>query len=200
MPEDTDPTEQPVTETPTEARRPADDEATLRDSGLRALEAERQSKRQAEKRAKQAEDELARLREATASDAEKVLLAAKREERDRILAEVKAERDAGQDAVRAARLETAIVRQAISRFHDLDDVLGELLRDETVVMGPDGKFVGIGPALTALEKRKPHWVKHETSRESYGAPAAGRSLGSPSGRPIDQIAEQLRAAGYGARI
>lgn len=182
---------QPTTTPPTEARSQAGDDELLREAGRSALQAERKARSDAEKQAKALQAEIDRLREATASEADKALLAAKREERDRVLAEVKADRDEAEARVRAARLETAVVRRAINRFHDLDDVLGELARDESVVMAEDGTFAGIDAALKALEKRKPHWVKAEPGQGAYGAPAAGRSLGTP-GTSREQVIAQRR--------
>jgi hypothetical protein len=188
---------------PADARRAEPDDEALREAGRRALDAERRTRADAEKRAKAAEAELAALREAHATDAEKTLLAAKREERDRVLAEAQTAIDAATADARLARLEAAIVRKALDRFYDMDDVLGEIARDASVVLTEDGRVTGLDAALRELEKRKPHWVRRDGDRGAidYGAPAAGRNGSPASGRTsIDQLTEQMRQAGMGVRI
>lgn len=75
------------TEIATTTNTPPGEPPELGDAGKTALEAERRARREAEKQAKTAQAELTKLREATQSESEKALQAAKAEGRTEALKE-----------------------------------------------------------------------------------------------------------------
>jgi hypothetical protein len=101
-----------TTETTTETTQTEQQTQELGDAGKAALEAERKARRDAEKAAKAATAELDKLRQATATDQEKAVMAAKAEGRTEAL------REAG------TRLVEAEVRAAAAgRGVDIDALL-----------------------------------------------------------------------------
>lgn len=144
MPEDPTPTPDPEpTPDPTPESDPDDG---LGDAGKKALAAERAAAKAAEKRAKAAEAELAKLREATATDSEKALAAAKAE-------------GAAEALVTAHRMIlTAEVKAAAAGvLQDPDDAV-RLLDLDGFEVGGDGvvDVKAITREVEALAKAKPY--------------------------------------------
>jgi hypothetical protein len=88
----------------TQTQTPATDGQDLGDNGKKALDAERRDRRAAEKRSKELEAELEKFRQASLSDQEKAVEAARKEAGDGVRAELMRERVADKiDAAVAGR-------------------------------------------------------------------------------------------------
>lgn len=168
---------------PVEAGAPTVTEPTPDVSGLKsALAAERKARAEAEKASKAATTELERLREQSASEAERALLAARREARAEADAEWGAKLEATEAARRRALVVAEIKATATGRFHDVEDVVLALAQDATLVVGEGDVVQGVPAALDALATRKPHWVKPDGGAGMATALAGtGANHGAPAG-------------------
>lgn len=81
MPTDPTPDPKPTPDDPAPDPKPAANDGDLGDAGKKALSEERKARRDADRRAKAAEDELEKLRAESATEAEKAIAAAKAEGR-----------------------------------------------------------------------------------------------------------------------
>ncbi|MHB8398437.1 MAG: phage scaffolding protein [Candidatus Limnocylindrales bacterium] len=133
-------------------------DSTLGDPGKRAIDSERTARAEAEKRAKSAEDELKKLRDANLSDAEK---------RDKRLVELEREQLTWQRERQEITLSSSVERIA-SRlgFADPADALG-LLDHSAIEFEDTGAPKNLDALLGALLKAKP-----------YLAAASSRASGS----------------------
>lgn len=145
---------------------PSDD--GLGDAGKRAIEAERQARRQAERRIGEMEKELTRIRENGMSEQEKAVEAARREARAEAT-----------KAFNTRLLQAEVRATAAGKLADPEDAIRFLDLDEFAV-DDDGKTdqKAITKALDELVKAKPYLAASATrptgdaDQGARGAPAA----------------------------
>lgn len=196
MPDDvTTATTTTTTETTEQATAETAASAGDLDGLKRALDAERKARREADKAAKERQAELAaqkaeldRLREATASESERALIAARKAEREAADTEWQAKLTESETKRRQALIVAEIKGLAAGRFHDIGDVVMALAGHEDITVDDTDRVKGVEKALKALEEAKPHWVKQAEKTPAYGSPNTGRG-GPANGRsPADEEA------------
>lgn len=205
------PLNQPATETepgmapttpglPVADVEPADPAPVADVSGLKsALEAERKAKRGAETALRELRAEVDQLRQATATDAEKALLAARKEERERVAAEYETKLQAAEAGRWRALKVAAIKGDAAGEWHDLEDVVMALIDNDEVTVDPDtGQVKGVAKALKALKERKPHWIKATGGGANHSAPAGGTggTPAAPKKSDTDLLSEAMSSGRY----
>jgi hypothetical protein len=172
-PAQTPPADQaPAAQTPPATGAQATDDPSLGDAGKKALDAERDARRDAEKRAKAAEDELKKLKDASLSENER---------RDKRLADLERAETDWQRERQDLVLRSSVERQAVKLgFADPTDALG-LLDRTSIEYEPDGSPRNVEQLLTALAKGKPYLLAQRRSAGSFdtgtggGQSAAGRT-------------------------
>lgn len=172
--------------TPDAGAPPADD-TPLGEAGEKALSAWKERAKAAEARAKQAdafEAELAELRKASQTEAERAVEEARTAGRSEAEAEIGAR-------LRSASLELAVLRSAGSRFADPADALQFLSPADLV--GADGEVDAraLGAAVDALLEAKPYLAAGSPPPR---VPRGPRDSEPP---PVDMNARIRRAAGRG---
>lgn len=183
MPETETPTED-VTETVEDAETETTDAHAehdeLGDAGKRALEAERKARRAAERAAKAAQAELEKAREATLTEADRLIAQAKREARDELQAEY------------ASRVVKAEVKAAATgRLSDVNDAL--VFIDPTQFEVDEEGNVdskAIGKAIDELIKSKPY-----LAAQRVGGDVDGGARGKPTTTSGDMNSLIRQAAG-----
>lgn len=146
----------------------------LGDAGKRALEAERASRRAAEKRARDFEAELTRIRESSMSEQEKAVEAARREARA----------EAGK-AFNTRLVQAEMRAAAAGKLSDPEDAI-RFLDLETFAVDDDGQVdnKAIAKALDELLKAKPYLAASAT-RPTGTADQGAR--GSGAGSDMNQL-------------
>jgi len=137
------------------------------------------------RRLKEFEDKEEASKEASLSEVQKV---------QKRLTEAETEAKQAKEALRAARIENAIIAKARDRFIDLDDVVAKL-RD-SIEVDDNGQPVELEKALDALATAKPHWLKQAPAPEKPKTPAINPTNPGAGGAPAVTDAE-LRAEIWG---
>ncbi len=154
----------------------SDGEPPLGEAGRRALESERQARRDAETRAKTAADELKKLQDAQLSESEK---------RDKRLAELEREREDWTRERQGIVLERAVERTATKLgFADPADALSLITRS-AIEFETDGQPKNLDKLLGDLLKAKPYLAA------GRGRPAGGADLGAGGTGTSGLTREQL---------
>lgn len=142
------------------------------EAGKRAIQAERQAAKEADKRAQAAEAELETLRATTQTDHERQLTAAKRE----ATAEVKAAYE--------AKLLRADLRARLNAAGVASDVLVELaLKADTfagVKLDDDGRVIDGDKLVAKLKEEAPELFGGGTAAAPNGAVTAGAQTSTPA--------------------
>ncbi len=145
-----------------------DDEAKLGPAGEKALADERKSRRDADRRAKTAEAELEKLKNASATEQEKAVAAAKAEGRTGAL-----------EIANQRLLRAEITASAAGKLADPSDAAALLdLNDFEVDDDGNVDKKAISTAIEELVKRKPHLA-------ARGGRPSGDGGGGPRGTPAD---------------
>lgn len=146
--------------------QPAATDATLGDAGKRALEAERKTARDAQRRAEAAEKELQALKDAALSESEK---------RENRLAELEAERASWMTERQDIVLRSTIEREAAKAGADPELVLGSLLLNRDAITFADGTPTNVPELVAGLVKSKPGLVGRPAGSADLGTGTGGRS-------------------------
>jgi hypothetical protein len=140
------------------------DDGALGDAGHKALESERQARRDAERKAKATQDELDKLKAASLSDEEK---------RQKRLADLEREQADWQRERQEFLLERAVQGSAAKLgFVDPTDAVA-LLDRSSLEYETDGTPRNLDQQLTALAKAKPHLLAPARVAGSFDTGTAG---------------------------
>lgn len=161
------------------ALKSANAEAAERRHKLKALEADAQKRADEEEKARRAKlDEAERLKAELA-------------DRDKRIEELKTQQ-------REAVIVAALEREAGKlNFADLDDVLSVWRQGKLdgVDLDDEGRATGVEPALKALAKSKPHWLKAASGSKAASDIDAGKSGRQSGTLTVEEIARRKRASG-----
>jgi cell wall-associated NlpC family hydrolase len=153
-------------------------EPTLGDAGKRAIDAERTARRDAEQRAKAAEEELKKLRDASLSDSER---------RDKRLAELERAQASFEIERQDWRLRDAVTRTAM-RLGYADPTDAVALVDRAAVEFDDaGSPKNVDRLLTDLLKAKPHLAGGTRPFGSFDGGARGQPV---TGKDMNTLLRQ----------
>ena len=170
----------PAPATPPTTQQPATGEGDLGEAGRRALEAERQARRDAETRAQTAEAERDQLKVATQSDAEKALTQAKRE----ASAE---ERAKWQGHIRATEVKSQLRTAGLTNEKALE-LAARAPEFAKLKVTDEGVVEQVAETVEAFKKDYPEMFSRPTS------PAPGGSWGGAEGGSTGKQPETLQDA------